>query len=116
MKNTLIKYTDICDRIKAPIHFIVWSGSREDKINSWLNPIYYRTKDAAVFYGFNDLFNGSDCGWYIDKNIILDMLHATIPDTDDLILKHDILLILNELWDYILGYKIPRQQLAKRVG
>jgi len=105
MENSLIKYTDLQTVISNYTHFVVWSGSNEDKINRWLDPIYQYSHDASEFYGIS---KERECGWYITKKDVLDRLHSTIPQTDDLVFKHDIQKILTEVWDYILDYKEPK--------
>ena len=106
VKDQLIKYNDLGNKISEYTHFIVWSGSKEDKINNWLNPIYHYAKDKSKFYRISD---ERDCGWYIEKDKILFLLHDKMPVIKDEILQHEISLILNELWDFIIDYKEPQR-------
>jgi hypothetical protein len=100
-------YRDVCGKMSEYTHWIVVRGSSEDKISNWLNRIKNIAHDNSTFYGIGYICKGSECGWYVEKEKVLDELHSTFPKTNDSIMKHDALLALNDIWDYILDYKQP---------
>lgn len=100
--GNLIKYDDFGEKIGDYTNYVVWEGSKEQKINRWLNPIYHWAKEESVFYSNS---SERDCGWYNEKGSILKILQDTLPDTE---WEEDFKLILSELQDYIIGYKEPK--------
>ena len=103
--NELIKYNDLAKEISKHTSSIVWACSIEDKINAWLNPVRRFANEKSQFYGFSV---NRDCGWYVEKDGILDMLCNSVPKTNDRLLERNSKLILNSLQDFIIDYIEPQ--------
>jgi hypothetical protein len=106
--NELIKYNDLGTQIDKHTKNIVWNDSNADKTNTWLDSIYYYAKEKSIFYGTS---KERDCGWYIDKKSILNVLCNNIPKTNDNEFKADLRFITNDLQNFILNYKEPQKEL-----
>ncbi|MDU5011891.1 hypothetical protein B2H94_11015 [Clostridium sporogenes] len=105
MANELIKYNDLNIKLYEYINFVVWQDSKEQIINKWLKPICIYGKDKSIFYHIS---NERDCGWYIDKESILQILQNNAPKGYKEKWQNEFDFILKELKNYIAKYKEPQ--------